>query len=79
MTFRMERTLREYDRYYAFSAPGRIKAIYLARGPTAAGKRSWLIDPEKMPFIFDGGCRQVTVLYDTTTDRLLSVACNGVA
>jgi hypothetical protein len=71
--------LSEYDRYYAFSAPGRIKAIYLLAGNSTTGKRSWLADPAKLPLSFDGGCRRVTVLYDVPAERFLSVACNRTA
>ena len=72
--------LSAYDRSYAFSGPGRIKAIFVrAADRSAAGKRSWLADPAKLPLGFESGCRQVTVLYDVTVDRFLYVACTGLA
>ena len=45
----------------------------------AAGKRRWFQDPQDLPFINDGGCQQVSVEYDTTTRRVLTVVCNEEA
>jgi hypothetical protein len=46
---------------------------------TPAGKRRWFRDSRSLPFIDDGGCMQVSVEYDATTHRILTVACNGEA
>ncbi|WEK45674.1 MAG: hypothetical protein P0Y56_11610 [Candidatus Andeanibacterium colombiense] len=64
-----------YDRYYAFDKPGEVKAVYLRAPNQSAGKRSWLVDPAKLPIGFDGDCRLVTVLYDVPAKRFISVTC----
>jgi hypothetical protein len=46
---------------------------------TPAGKRRWFNDPRSLPFINDGGCTQVSVEYNVTTHRILTVGCNGEA
>ncbi|MFD0847047.1 hypothetical protein [Sphingosinicella xenopeptidilytica] len=46
---------------------------------TPAGKRRWFRNPRELPYINDGGCQQVSVEYDATTRRVLTVVCNGEA
>jgi hypothetical protein len=68
--------LAEYTRSYAYAPGGReVEAVYMREPP---GGRSW-VEHNDLPFILDGGCRQVTIRADATTGRVLSVRCNGEA
>jgi hypothetical protein len=42
-----------------------------------AGERLWVDDYRNLPFISDGGCTIVNVLFDRTSGRIREVACNG--
>lgn len=46
---------------------------------TPAGQRRWFAKPGDLPFIFDGGCIQVSVDYDVTSRRITRAVCNGYA
>lgn len=41
--------------------------------------RVYFVPEDKFPSLFDGGCSVVNMLYDVDADRLVSIACNGVA
>ena len=77
--------LDEYGRYYAYSKPGEVLAIYLVpakplpKNLLKAGNRRWMGDAGDMPMILDGGCTQVTIRSDVATNHFLSIFCNGVA
>ncbi len=45
----------------------------------AVGKRKWLVDRHDLPFINDGGCMEVDVVFDPLKARVKSVDCNGKA
>ncbi len=45
----------------------------------AAGEREWLKSPRDLPFISDGGCAQITVIFDKAKSAVLSAECNGRA
>ena len=45
----------------------------------AAGKRRWVDDRRNIPFIMDGGCMEVDVIFDASKGRIKSAYCNGVA
>lgn len=44
-----------------------------------AGKRRWVKDQHDLPFISDGGCAQVTVVFDKSRSAIKSAECNGTA
>jgi hypothetical protein len=71
--------LGTYDRYYAFAGPpGQIKGVYIgAAKQSAAGKRRWFDDRNKLPFVFDDGCQRITVLYYEPGSQFVSVTCSG--
>ena len=43
----------------------------------AAGERKWLEDEGELPSMSDGGCMQVTVIYDRAKSAVTSALCNG--
>ena len=45
----------------------------------AVGKRQWLEDRRDLPFVNDGGCMEVDVVFDPSKARVKSVDCNGTA
>ena len=71
--------LGAYERYYALHQDDRgtrvVAAIYV-RGGTPG--RRW-VEETGQPMIADGGCDVIEVIYDLTTQRIQTVACNGVA
>ncbi|WP_243402803.1 MULTISPECIES: hypothetical protein [Bacteria] len=46
---------------------------------TPAGQRRWFAHAHDLPFIFDGGCIQVTVAYDVVSRSITRTQCNGYA
>ena len=69
--------LSKYNRHYAVVVQGSIRhilGVYIGDG----GKL-YVTTPEKLPRVLDGGCGVVNVEYDVTTNRFLSVTCNGEA
>jgi hypothetical protein len=44
-----------------------------------AGKRRWMKSEQNLPFISDGGCAQVTVIFEKAKSVVKSAECNGVA
>ena len=44
-----------------------------------ADDRRWFEDHQKLPYINDGGCMEVDVVFDKMTSAVLSVTCNGEA
>lgn len=44
-----------------------------------AGERRWVKSEQDLPFISDGGCDQVTVVFDKAKSVVKSARCNGVA
>lgn len=68
--------LADYTRSYAFVPGGReVEAVYMREPP---GGRRW-VEHGALPFILDGGCRQVTIRAEAESARVLSVRCNGEA
>ena len=45
----------------------------------APGERKWVADEDELPFMMDGGCMQVTVVFDKAKSVIRSAHCNGVA
>lgn len=51
-------------------------------GPTkpdwliSAGERRWVKDERELPFMSDGGCGQVTVIFNQARSAITSVRCN---
>jgi hypothetical protein len=43
-----------------------------------AGQRAW-VERTNLPFVLDGGCSVITVIYDPKADRIKSATCNGDA
>ena len=43
-----------------------------------AGQRAW-VEHTKLPFVLDGGCSVITVIYDPKADKIQSTTCNGEA
>ena len=44
-----------------------------------AGQRRWLNDRRDLPWINDGGCAQVEVIFDKETSAVKRAECNGEA
>ena len=44
-----------------------------------AGERRWVKSEQDLPFINDGGCGQVTVIFDKAKSVVKRANCNGVA
>jgi hypothetical protein len=44
-----------------------------------ADERRWFEDHRELPYINDGGCSEVDVVFDRTKSAVLSVTCNGEA
>jgi hypothetical protein len=76
--------LSDYARYYAGYIEGGHRLIagrfitHRWAGQKAAGIYI-VVNREKLPVIFDGGCSVVSLVYDVDTAKLLSLDCNGVA
>jgi hypothetical protein len=73
--------LGTYRRQYAWheEANGKrmtVVAIYVRPGGTPG--REWLENEADLPMIDDGGCGIVTLIYIVGTQRIQTVACNGV-
>ena len=51
---------------------------HIVNGQAAAGRHMWFNEFARMPFIADGRCLQVNVLYSTIRHSVISVRCNGV-
>jgi hypothetical protein len=45
----------------------------------SGGERRWFDDPAKLPYISDGGCGMITVIFNPATNRVEHADCNGVA
>lgn len=75
------RPLAEYARHYAENAEGEVVGVYVPpnRNGRLLKRRQWLEDQRDLPFLMDGGCNQVTVLFDKTTSTVTHADCNGVA
>mgnify|MGYP005821901355 FL=1 len=43
------------------------------------GASRWFSSVDDLPYIFDGGCGFIEVVYDPAIDRIVSVQCNGYA
>jgi len=46
-------------------------------GRLRAGQRRWVNSTDDIPRIADGGCNQITLVYDAAKKHVLSVGCNG--
>jgi hypothetical protein len=46
-------------------------------GGVGAGQRKWVRAGEHMPFMADGGCAQIDIVYDPRRRVFEAVACNG--
>lgn len=55
----------------------RDAAAALAFG--AAGESRWFDNYRKLPVIDDGGCAQVTIIFDPRSQKIESASCNGSA
>jgi hypothetical protein len=71
--------LKAYRRYYSLSKgtaghPSQIIAIYVSDGSPAG--RQWVASAD-LPVVFGGGCHWVSVAYEVTRDRIVSVECNA--
>jgi hypothetical protein len=44
-----------------------------------AGKRRWVKDQHDLPYVNDGECAQVTVVFDKSKSAVKSAECNGTA
>ena len=44
-----------------------------------AGERRWFRSEQELPFINDGGCLQITVIFDRAKAVVKSADCNGMA
>ena len=44
-----------------------------------AGSRRWFKSEQELPFISDGGCSQITVIFDKPKGIVKSADCNGGA
>ena len=42
-----------------------------------ANQSRWFDDYRELPFILDGGCHQIEVVYDSHSEQVESVECNG--
>lgn len=76
-----------YVRYYAgITVEGRkvIYGVYLATGVVRDMKQDpragiRIVTAREVPEIEDGGCSQVTVEFDVTSDSVTRIRCNGLA
>ncbi|CAN5537986.1 hypothetical protein BH10PSE4_BH10PSE4_33580 [soil metagenome] len=78
------RPISRYDRAYAGTTmSGRqiIEGRWVDRGWSASAKPSSpkIVPYGALPDVLDGGCDIVTVMYDVSTDKIVFLACNGVA
>jgi hypothetical protein len=67
--------LASYERHYAWddAEHRRVRAVFLSSDLPG---RSW--QPlETMPFVLDGGCSVITIVFDVARNAIASVACNG--
>ena len=51
----------------------------MAGGTIGAGERRWVNSEQDLPFIDDGGCGQITIIFDKAKSVVKSAQCNGVA
>jgi len=70
--------LSDYERLYAESQNGRVRALYYS-GSEKRGQRRWISDYNQFPLIADGGCGVIWISFDPKMNKVLSVTCNGVA
>jgi hypothetical protein len=75
--------LKRYWRYYAGVTEagkpmikGALIALPIASGGTPPGIH---VGPESdLPAVLDGGCRNVRLLYDPKSDRIVRIECGGL-
>lgn len=50
----------------------------LIESQAKANERRWFVSVDQdFPGINDGGCSQVTIIYDVASDKILTTECNG--
>ena len=67
--------LSKYSRNYAY-ADGNVVALYTTLDHPG---RQWVVDRDKLPVIFDGGCSVIEIEYSLGTRTFSRVDCNGDA
>lgn len=73
------RPLVSYVRYYANVVEGNhryVNATYVHDGISG---RIVVVDVDKLPRIFDGGCDVIELRYDLDQEKFIFVRCGGVA
>ncbi len=73
------RPLVSYVRYYANVVEGNrryVNATYVYDGTSG---RIVVVDVDKLPRIFDGGCDVIELRYDLDQEKFIFVRCGGVA
>lgn len=85
-------SLELYDRYYAFDELQGlevVKGVFLLRRAFGAPRRggvaavagvpnAFTMSGRQLPVIADGGCSVVTIYFDISTERLVSISLEGV-
>jgi hypothetical protein len=76
--------LNRYARFYVHDNFVSVSAVYLFANPGyepsqgEVGHVYW-VSTNELPDIMDGGCSVINLKYNTITDKLVSVFCNGDA
>jgi hypothetical protein len=79
-----EMNLKHQARFYAHSKAGRIVAVYLYGTDTdtaivgTPGTSVWVTE-ENLPQVMDGGCSVVHIVFDTKSQKIDELHCNGEA
>ena len=68
--------LNRYDRFYAFT-DAKVKAIY--KIPRGRSGNVHIVEEDRLPIKFDGGCGVVNIIFDTRTNAFEEIVCNGIA
>jgi hypothetical protein len=71
--------LESYVRYYSGTIQNNRRMIFgtFILDPERASIKVVSID--KMPHVFDGGCRVVNLKYDVTKKKIVALFCNGLS
>ena len=74
------RPFATYDRYYALDTAGgvaTIQAVFIHRSSGQGTAK--IVEPGKLPVIYDGGCSIIDAAFDPASKRTLRIACHGMA
>ncbi len=76
--------LDDYARFYAHRIDNKVMAFYslgdedIGSKKRKAGQSYW-VSVDNIPFVLDGGCGYITVIYNKSSEELDSIECNGDA